>query len=84
MERHVTRAIDEGTPPAVVADHVADAVTEGRFWVFPNPDFVELAVERWHTIAEGQNPTHDRRAPGMPPPEQIRAELAALFAPPPA
>src|SRR5436190_18589010 len=38
VEPHVRRAVDEGTPPAMVADLVADAVQANRFWVFPNPE----------------------------------------------
>ena len=52
------RVIDEGMPPAVVADKVADAVEAEKFWVLPHPDFVEIAVKRWHDIAEGVNPRH--------------------------
>ncbi len=59
------RVIDEGMPPAVVADHVADAVTANRFWVLPHPDFVELAVRRWHAIAEAVNPTPPMGFPGF-------------------
>jgi NAD(P)-dependent dehydrogenase (short-subunit alcohol dehydrogenase family) len=87
MERHVRRAIDEGTTPAAVADLVAEAVTTDRFWVFPNPDFVEVAAQRWASIAEGDNPTLVRDVPGLPPAEQIAAEMAAavanMTAPPP-
>ena len=53
--------IDEGMPPAVVADLVADAVQAERFWVLPHPEFVEIAVQRWHDIAEGVNPRIDVR-----------------------
>lgn len=63
------RVIDEGTPPAVIADAVADAVAEERFWVLPHPDFVELAVRRWHSIAEGLNPTMTMNVPGFTRPE---------------
>lgn len=82
-ERHVRRAIDEGTTPAAVADLVADAVAANRFWVFPNPDFVELATTRWQSIAEGVNPDPAGvDMPGLPPAQQIVAEIAAVFAPP--
>jgi NAD(P)-dependent dehydrogenase (short-subunit alcohol dehydrogenase family) len=59
------RVIDEGMPPAVVADRVADAVEAEKFWVLPHPDFVELAVKRWHDIAEGVNPTPPLSFPGF-------------------
>ena len=63
---HVRRVIDEGMPPAAVADLVADAVQSDRFWVLPHPDFVEVAVRRWHDIAEGSIPRLDMEVPGLP------------------
>jgi NAD(P)-dependent dehydrogenase (short-subunit alcohol dehydrogenase family) len=81
--KHVGRAIAEGTPPAVVADHVLDAVRAGRYWVFPNPDFVEIAMDRFQTIGEGIDPQPVEQMPGMPPRTQIVAEvMAALFGAP--
>jgi NAD(P)-dependent dehydrogenase (short-subunit alcohol dehydrogenase family) len=78
--KHVGRAIAEGTPPAVVADHVLDAVRADRYWVFPNPDFVEIAIDRFQTIGEGIDPQPVEHMPGMPPRSQIVAEvMAALF-----
>jgi hypothetical protein len=76
----VRRVIDEGTPPAAIADMVADAVEADRFWVLPHSDFNELAVQRWHDIAEGVNPRLDMQVPGLPSLEEIAAEVtAALF-----
>ncbi len=79
---HVKRVIDEGMPPAAVADLVADAVQAERFWVLPHPDFVELAVQRWHDIAEGVNPRIDVEVPGMPSAAQIAEEVMAKLAAP--
>jgi hypothetical protein len=45
---HAQRAIDEGVSPAAVADLVADAVAANRFWVFTDPEFIEIALRRWH------------------------------------
>jgi NAD(P)-dependent dehydrogenase (short-subunit alcohol dehydrogenase family) len=84
VRKHVGRAIDEGITPAAVADLVAGAVTEGRYWVFPQPDFVELAVRRWHGIAEGRDPELMVDTPGLPPAAEIMAEVAALLQLPPA
>jgi hypothetical protein len=81
-ETYVRRAIDEGLPPAAVADMVLDAVRGGRFWVFPHADFLELAVERFHRIAEAVDPVAPEQVPGMPPRSQIMAEVAALLQPP--
>lgn len=74
---HVRRVIDEGMPPAAVADLVADAVETDRFWVLPHPEFVEIAVARWHDIAEGVNPRIDREVPGLPSAAQIADEIQA-------
>jgi NAD(P)-dependent dehydrogenase (short-subunit alcohol dehydrogenase family) len=79
IRKHVGRAIDEGITPAAVADLVASAVAEGRYWVFPQPAFVELAVRRWHGIAEGRDPELMVDTPGLPPSADIMAEVAALF-----
>ena len=77
---HIRRAVDEGMPAASVADLVADAIAEGRFWVFPHPDFVDVAELRWRTIAEGQNPSTDLGdIPGLPPADQLIAEIAATL-----
>jgi NAD(P)-dependent dehydrogenase (short-subunit alcohol dehydrogenase family) len=84
VRKHVSRAIDEGITPAAVADLVATAISDGRYWVFPQPDFVELAVRRWHGIAEGRDPELLVDTPGMPPAAQIAAEVMALLQQPPA
>ncbi len=79
--KYVRRAIDEGTTPAAVADEVAAAITEDRFWVFPDPEFVEMAIQRWHEIADRQNPTLFRDTPGLPPMDQIVAEVLSSLTP---
>ena len=80
--RSRARVIDEGMPPAAVADLVADAVEADRFWVLPHPEFVEVAVQRWHDIAEGINPRIDVEVPGMPSTAQIAEEILTKLAPP--
>jgi NAD(P)-dependent dehydrogenase (short-subunit alcohol dehydrogenase family) len=79
---HVRRVIDEGMPPAAVADLVADAVEAERFWVLTHPDFVELAVQRWRDIEEGLNPRIDVAVPGLPSAAQIAEEVIAALTPP--
>lgn len=81
-QQYVRRAIDEGLQPGAVADMVLDAVRAGRFWVFPHPDFVELAMERFHSIGEGVDPERPEQVPGMPPTEQLMAETLAALMPP--
>ncbi|HRE00531.1 MAG TPA: SDR family NAD(P)-dependent oxidoreductase, partial [Ilumatobacteraceae bacterium] len=97
---YVRRAIDEGTQAEsrrakaaeaqaeLVADLVLDAVRANRFWVFPNPDFLEIAVARFHTIGEGLDPSPPEHVPGMPPRSTMMAEVLeavmATMAPTPA
>ena len=80
MMGHVRRAIDEGMQPAAVADLVIDAVRTDRFWVFPHPDFLELAVDRFHRIGEAQDPEIPEEVPGMPPQSEVLAEVMAAMA----
>lgn len=75
MSKHVSRAIDEGLPPAAVADQVISAIRENRYWVFPNPEFLDIAVERFHRIAEQLDPAPREQTPGLPPRSQIIAEV---------
>ena len=82
MEPHVQRAIDEGMAPAAVAELVADAISANRFWVFTDPRFTQIALDRWRRIAEGHNPQTDLDMPGMPPAEQLIAEIQRLLAGP--
>jgi NAD(P)-dependent dehydrogenase (short-subunit alcohol dehydrogenase family) len=81
-EPHVQRAIDEGMAPAAVADLVADAITANRFWVFTDPHFTQMALDRWQRIAEGHNPQTDADMPGLPPAKQLIAEIQQLLAGP--
>ena len=79
---YVQRAIDEGMPPAAVADLVVDAVGNDRFWVFPHADFLDIAMERFHTVGEGLNPEPPEEFPGMPPRSEMMAEIMAAMLPP--
>jgi NAD(P)-dependent dehydrogenase (short-subunit alcohol dehydrogenase family) len=78
-EPHLQRAIDEGTTPAAVADLVADAITANRFWIFTDPRFTQIALNRWQRIAEGDNPQTDVDMPGFPPARQLAAEIRQLL-----
>lgn len=71
----IRRVIDEGTTPAAVADLVAEAVEAERFWVFTGPEWLEVAVKRWHGVADGRNPDLDAEIPGMPPAEELMAQV---------
>ena len=82
MEPHLQRAVDEGMAPAAVADLVADAITANRFWVFTDPRFTQIALDRWQRIAEGHNPQAEVDLPGLPPAKQLTAEIRRLLARP--
>jgi len=75
VSKHVRHAIDTAILPADVADLVADAVAEGRFWVFTEQPFVDLVIRRWSSIAERDNPDSAMDVPGMPPAAQLREEV---------
>jgi NAD(P)-dependent dehydrogenase (short-subunit alcohol dehydrogenase family) len=77
---HAQRVIDEGMAPAAVADLVADAIAADRFWVFTDPRFTEMALDRWQRSAEGHNPQTALDLPDMPPSKQLAAEIREFFA----
>jgi hypothetical protein len=82
LRPHYKRAIGDGMDPAAVAELVAEAIVSGRFWVLPHPEFIELAVRRWHRIAKGLDPDTAVDVPGFPPAKQVATEIqAALTAP---
>lgn len=80
--KYVRGAIDEGLQPRQVADHVLDAIDTDRYWVLPSPEFLDLAIERFHRIAERADPVAPEQIPGMPPHAQIVAEVLAATAVP--
>jgi NAD(P)-dependent dehydrogenase (short-subunit alcohol dehydrogenase family) len=77
---YARRAIEEGMQPGAVADHVLEAITANRFWVFPHADFLDLAVQRFHRIADGLDPVQPEETPGMPPRSELIAEMTAAMA----
>lgn len=72
---HIRRAVDEGMQPAVVADLVVESIREDRYWVLPHPEWVEMAMERFHRIGEAANPVQPEHFPGLPPRSQMVAEI---------
>jgi NAD(P)-dependent dehydrogenase (short-subunit alcohol dehydrogenase family) len=76
---HYRKAIDNGPAPAAVADTVINAVEHGRFWVFPQQEFLDLAVRRFNMIAAGEDPAPAEQAPGLPPRSVIVAEVRAAL-----
>ena len=79
---HLERAVGEGMAPAAVADLVADAIAANRFWVFTDPRFTQMALDRWQRIAGGHNPQAEVDFPGFPPGKQLTAEIRRLLAGP--
>ncbi len=60
---HLRRALAEGATPAYIADKVFDAVSGGCFWVIPQQEFLDLAVDRWGSIAEHSDPVQAEQVP---------------------
>lgn len=81
---YVKRAIDEGMQPAAVADLVLDAIRDDRYWILPHDEWVEIAMERFHRIGDGDDPVMPEHFPGLPPRSQMMAEImtAMGMAPP--
>jgi NAD(P)-dependent dehydrogenase (short-subunit alcohol dehydrogenase family) len=75
VNAHTQRAIAQGMAPADVAEEVASAIAEDRFWVLPSQDFVEVAERRWKRIAQRANPEIELDLPGMPSAAQIAREF---------
>lgn len=48
--------IESGMSPAALAEHAFAAVSEGRFWIFPDPMYREGFEVRARSILEGENP----------------------------
>jgi NAD(P)-dependent dehydrogenase (short-subunit alcohol dehydrogenase family) len=77
---HVRRAIDEGMQPSAVASLVVDAVRDDRYWIIPHREWMDIALERWHRVAEGANPEPPEDFPGMPPRSEMIAQMMAAMA----
>ena len=77
--RYVERAVDEGMQPGAVADLVVEAIRADRYWVLPHPEWVDIAMARFHSIGEGANPSQPEDFPGMPPRSQMVAEVMAAM-----
>lgn len=63
VEPRVRRVVEEGMAPAAVANTVVDAVASGRFWILTHTDFTAIALQRWQSIAAGENPGRSWTAP---------------------
>jgi NAD(P)-dependent dehydrogenase (short-subunit alcohol dehydrogenase family) len=79
FRKHAERAVAEGRTPASIADAVIDAITADRFWVIPHQEFLDMAIERWHRIADRLDPEPPEQVPGMPPFSELIAEVTAAM-----
>ena len=52
-----TKAVEEGMPPAELADHVFNAIKNERFYILPHPEFKEWVQTRMDDILQDRNPT---------------------------
>jgi short-subunit dehydrogenase len=52
----VAKLLASGLAPEVVADHVAEAVRQRRFWVLTHPDVAPAIEARAAGIVAGENP----------------------------
>ncbi len=77
---HVRKAIAEAIQPSKVAAFVADAVADGKFWVFTGQEWVDLVAQRWNGIAAGEDPRIGAQVPGMPSAGQLADEIRSLLA----
>ena len=79
MAPYLDVALAEGLTPAAVAEEVVQALAAEDFWIFPHKSWMPMVVRRWEDIAEGLNPSMPEQLPGMPPSEQIAAEVRAAL-----
>jgi NAD(P)-dependent dehydrogenase (short-subunit alcohol dehydrogenase family) len=78
--KYVERVIDQGMAPAAVADLVADAIAADRFWIFTDQAMIDIAARRWQSIARGENPQSSIDVPGLPPMQELAAEVQRFLA----
>jgi NAD(P)-dependent dehydrogenase (short-subunit alcohol dehydrogenase family) len=78
--KYVERVIEDGMPPTAVADLVADAIGADRFWVFTDQAMMDVAAHRWQDIAAGENPRMQMDVPGLPPMDELAAEVKRFLA----
>jgi NAD(P)-dependent dehydrogenase (short-subunit alcohol dehydrogenase family) len=63
IQAFVSDQLRSGMPPPQVADLVHDAVVEGRFWVFTDPQMVAALEPRYQAVLRGENPPDPFVAP---------------------
>ncbi|MGI9578178.1 MAG: SDR family NAD(P)-dependent oxidoreductase [Microthrixaceae bacterium] len=56
LQETTARGVINGADPASVSDALVDGVTQGRFWILPQPEVAWAATDRARRIAEGDVP----------------------------
>jgi NAD(P)-dependent dehydrogenase (short-subunit alcohol dehydrogenase family) len=75
VDPRLRETLRNATAPEVVAALVADAVEADRFWVFTESEFLEIAVRRWTTIGQREDPAFELGIPGLPSAGEVLEEL---------
>jgi NAD(P)-dependent dehydrogenase (short-subunit alcohol dehydrogenase family) len=70
VEQAIRKLVEQGKSPAEIADHVVNAIRDGRFYILPHPELTGLIGERMHDILDGRYPRFD---PDQLKPEKNRA-----------
>lgn len=79
-EASLRQTLQGAASPELVADLVAEAVEEGRYWVFTESEFLGIAGRRWDSIGERLEPELDLGIPGVPSPAEVLAEMERRLA----
>jgi hypothetical protein len=54
-------------------------ILHDRYWVFPQPEWLDVIARRFEMITQQSNPTPAEKAPGMPPRSQLVAEIRSVL-----
>ncbi|HKV40442.1 MAG TPA: SDR family NAD(P)-dependent oxidoreductase [Blastocatellia bacterium] len=55
----IRQRVEEGTPPAAVAEVVFEAIRDERFYIFPHPEMLEVYRTYTETVLQQRNPVLD-------------------------
>ena len=66
VEQAIRKLVEAGRSPAEIAEHVVNAIRDGRFYILPHPELTGLIAERMHDILDGRYPKFD--------PDQLKPE----------
>lgn len=57
VSAYVSQAVEEGKPPELVADMVADGIKANRFYIITHPEWLGMVKVRMTDILQQQNPS---------------------------